>query len=159
MSPELTETKPASLFKRLIAIFYDLFLLLALLFIVGVVAAGILTFAINNGNAITADHPYYLPYRTFILLLLFFTGLGFFGWFWTHGGQTLGMRTWRLKLVSDNDQTISWQQALIRYSGAILSWGCAGLGFLWALFNKKKKTWHDLLSKTAVIQLNKPDKK
>ncbi|MCW9056137.1 MAG: RDD family protein, partial [Gammaproteobacteria bacterium] len=102
------------------------------------------------------SHPAYTVYQFFILILLFITGFLFYGWFWTHGGQTLGMRTWKLKLVSIDNKPVSWKQALIRYIAALLSWGCFGFGFLWALLNKDKKTWHDMASDTALIQLNKP---
>ena len=154
MSIQTADT-PATLFKRLMAICYDLFLLTALLFTVGVIVAGIITFAINEGNAITANHPAYPVYRIFMMILLFITSFLFYGWFWTHGGQTLGMRTWKLKLVSVDNHPIIWKQALIRYIGALISWGCLGLGFLWVLFNKDKKSWHDLLSDTKLIQLPK----
>lgn len=123
MATETPENTPVSLFKRLLAIFYDAFLLLALLFIVGVIAAGIFTFTINDGNAITPEHPTYLAYQLFMLTLLFSTAFLFLGWFWTHGGQTLGMRTWRIKLISNDGSNISWDQAFIRCFTALISWG------------------------------------
>ena len=155
MTPQTSENTPATLFKRLLAICYDLFLLIALLFTVGVMVAGIITFAINDGNAITDSHPAYAVYRIFMLILLFITGFLFYGWFWTHGGQSLGMRTWKLKLVSADDKPVSWKQALIRYITALISWGSFALGFLWGLFNKEKKTWHDMASDTVLLQLDK----
>jgi len=155
MTPQTSENTPATLFKRLLAICYDLFLLIALLFTVGVLVAGIITFAINDGNAITESHPAYAVYLIFMLILLFITGFLFYGWFWTHGGQTLGMRTWKLKLVSADDKPVSWKQALIRYITALISWGSFALGFLWRLFNKEKKTWQDRASDTALLPLDK----
>ena len=159
MTLQTSENTPATLFKRLLGICYDLFLLIALLFTVGVIVAGVITFAINDGNAITESHPAYAVYRIFILILLFITAFLFYGWFWTHGGQTLGMRTWKLKLVSVDNNPVSWKQALIRYIGALISWGVFGLGFLWVLFNKDQKTWHDMLSETKLIQLPKKSPK
>ena len=45
-----------------------------------------------------------------------FIVLGFyFSWFWTHGGQTLAMKTWRIKLISKDGAQLSWQQAVLRY--------------------------------------------
>jgi uncharacterized RDD family membrane protein YckC len=82
------------------------------------------------------------------------------GWFWVHGGQTLGMRAWRLRLVSaTNNGPVSWQQALKRFAAALLSWCCLGAGFLWALFDREKRTWHDRLSGTRLILMPKTPKR
>ncbi len=78
-------------------------------------------------------------------------GVGFHLWFWTHGGQTLGMRAWRLRLVSDDGDKVTLRQALVRYAVAILSWLVLGLGFLWILFDGKKRAWHDIASRTRLV--------
>ncbi len=143
----------ASLIKRLAAILYDLFLVISLFFIVGIIIASLTTFIINNGQAITKDHPFYLIYQIYLLSILLMCGFLFFGWFWTHGGQTLGMKTWKLKLVSDDGKNITWKQAAIRFFSAIVSWGLGGMGFISALWDKDNKTWHDHLSKTQLVQL------
>ena len=136
--------KPASLFKRLAAIGYDLFLLVALLFI-----ATAVILPLNQGEAISSDSNFFTVY----LIYLFIVSFLFFGWFWTHGGQTLGMKTWHIQLVSTNNQAVTWQQALIRYLVAIISWALIGLGFVWSLLNVKKVTWHDILSNTILIDI------
>jgi len=46
--------------------------------------------------------------------------------------------------------------AVIRFITALFSWGLAGLGFLWALVDKQNRGWHDLSSKTILIDLRKP---
>jgi uncharacterized RDD family membrane protein YckC len=155
MSETAFAYRPASLVKRLVAIFYDLLLLVALLFTVGVVVAGIVTFAINDGHAITPEHHAYTLYRIFILGILLLTGLLFYGWFWVHGGQTLGMKTWRLQLKSADGGNLNWKMATIRYFGAIISWLCLGLGYLWSLLDPHRRSWHDILSATVVVQLKK----
>ena len=75
----------------------------------------------------------------------------FFVWFWTHGGQTLGMRTWRLRLVSDDGGPVRPGQAARRFLTATLSLACLGLGFLWVLIDREGLAWHDRLSKTRLI--------
>ena len=155
MSSQASEYPPVSLFKRLMAILYDSLLMTALLFIIGIMVASLFTFIFNDGNAITAEHPVYRIYQFVILVILFTTAFLFLGWFWTHGGQTLGMRTWKLKLISKDGSNVSWDQAFIRCFTALVSWGAFGLGFLWVLFNKEKKTWHDMASNTILIQLKK----
>lgn len=142
------DIKPASLFKRFAAIIYDMFLLAALLFL-----AEIIPFALY-GDAITRDNSPFFIYllNQFYLLVVSFL---FFGWFWTHGGQTLGMKTWRLLLQTSDGHNLNWSQAGLRFVAAILSWIVLGLGFIWSLIDKDKRTWHDIISATVLIQLEK----
>jgi len=142
----------APLLKRLTAIIYDLLLLTAVLFIVGIIVASITTFMVNDGHAITEEHPFYLIYQIYLLSSLLLSAFIFFAWFWTHGGQTLGMKTWKLQLLSDNQQNFTWKQSAIRFFAAGLSWSVVGIGFLSALWHEDKKTWHDILSKSQIVQ-------
>ncbi len=50
---------------------------------------------------------------------------------------------------------ISLLQALLRFMIAIASWLCLGLGFLWMLWDKDKRTWHDRYSESQVVRLPK----
>lgn len=134
----------AGLFRRLFAIFYDSFLLLAILFIVSAIAT-----ALNQGKAV---EPGDVLYPVFVITIFCLSYL-YFAWFWIHGGQSLGMKTWRIQLQSSNSTAISWKTAAIRYITAIFSWGVFGAGFLWSLFDKKKRCWHDLASKTVLLDL------
>jgi uncharacterized RDD family membrane protein YckC len=126
--------------RRLAALIYDLFLLIALLFL-----ATALLLPFTAGEAISAQQT--LIYRIYLAVISFF----FYGWFWTHGGQTLGLRAWKMKVLTLDQTSISWTQALLRFATATVSWGFCGLGFLWILVDKKKRSWHDHLSKTAVF--------
>jgi uncharacterized RDD family membrane protein YckC len=85
-------------------------------------------------------------------LYLYCIGFVFFGWFWTHGGQTLGMRSWRFKVVQNSGQMLSWKHALIRYLTATLSWALLGMGFVWALFDRQNLALHDRLSATRLVR-------
>jgi uncharacterized RDD family membrane protein YckC len=132
----------AGLFRRLFAIIYDSFLLIAIMFV-----ASAIEIAFNHGKAIQsgdAIYPYYLGSLVFLSYL-------YFAWFWTHGGQTLGMKTWRLKLVAVNGTPLNWQTAAIRYCAALLSWGFLALGFIWSLVDSENRCWHDMISKTRLI--------
>lgn len=75
----------------------------------------------------------------------------FYGWFWTHGGQTLGMKAWSLYLIKPDGKFINWSTAAKRYLAAIVSWAALGLGFTWILVNKKNRAWHDILSDTQIV--------
>ena len=137
-------TAYAGIFRRLFAIFYDCFLLLAILFIVTYIAN-----ALNHGKAIEPSDALYPIYVITIFTLCYL----YFAWFWIHGGQSLGMKTWRIQIISTDNHSINWQTAAIRFICAMFSWGLGGLGFLWILFDRKKRSWHDLASKTALIDL------
>ncbi len=143
-------TKPTStvnyagLIRRFFALFYDSFLLLSLFFIVSAIFT-----SLNGGHAVEKNSPLYL------LFLISLIGVSFlyFSYAWTHGGQTLGMQSWRMKLQTEEDKNISWKQASIRYLVAILSWLCLGSGFIWSLFNTKKQCWHDKASGSVMLDL------
>lgn len=132
-----------SLIRRFAAIIYDLLLLISVLF---VATALILPF--NAGQAFNPQHWFY-PFYLFTISFIFY------GWFWTHGGQTLGLRAWKLQVLTFDHQTITWSQAFWRFSGAIISWGAFGLGFLWSLIDHNNRCWHDIFSKTAVFTTQK----
>lgn len=128
--------------RHIAAVFYDAFLLLAILFLAVAIAL-----PVNHGEAFTPEHPLYPVFLAYLLLVCF----GFYGWFWTHGGQTLGLKAWKLQLVSDTQAAVSWQQAALRFAAAIISWGVFGLGFVWQLVDKEHLTWHDRASKTRLV--------
>ncbi len=131
---------------RLLAALYDWLLLIGLMMVASLPAVALLGKPIAPGNAF---------YRLALLGLaaVFFVG------FWSHGGQTLGMRAWRLRLIVDNDATpadaVNTQQALRRFAAGFLSLLPAGLGFWWALVDRQNLCWHDRLSGTRLIRLPK----
>ena len=128
------------LLRRLAAIAYDSLLLCGIL----LVAALPLPLV---GEAI--GHSWWL--QLLIQAYLISVCLLFFGWFWVHGGQTLGMRAWRLAVIRADGGRITWRLAAARFAAAILSWVVLGLGFLWVLFDADKLAWHDRLSGTRLV--------
>jgi uncharacterized RDD family membrane protein YckC len=148
MSNNSIDPGAPGLFRRFAAILYDGLLLLALWF-----AASVVLMAASSGSLASPDRPLWLLYghRAGLLLVTYM----FFAGFWTHGGQTLGMRAWRLKLVSIEGGPVHWFGATKRFFAAILSLGALGLGFLWALFDPEKLTCHDRLSDTRLVLLPK----
>lgn len=129
--------------RRLAALSYDSLLLIAVLFFAS------LPLNLLHGDAIRAGAT---AFQLYLLGIMFI----YFGWQWTHGGQTLGMKAWRLQLGGTNNEAVSWQQALIRFCGAWLSLACAGLGFIWILVDRERRSWHDRLAGTQVLLLDKP---
>ena len=127
-------------FIRYLAIVtYDALLLIALLFL-----ATALILPLNHGEAFSANQYFFPVYLLSVCFL-------YYGWFWTHGGQTLGMKTWKVKLQTIDRQSITWRIALKRFFLAIISWGTLGLGVLWKLIDKNQQTFHDNFSETGLF--------
>ena len=133
------------LWRRLAAMFYDSWLI-AGIWLLGVIVDTFVRDPQGLGWDISR-----LPLQLFIPVVPFV----FFGWFWTHGGQTLGMRAWRIKLLTTDGQPIDWRQAIVRTAGAHLSVFAAGLGYLWILVDRDRFAWHDRLSRTRLVMLEK----
>ena len=134
----------SGIFRRLFAIFYDIFLLTAILVIVFAIAT-----TLNHGTAIDSNHVLH----PFFVLIFFALSYLYFAWFWIHGGQSLGMKTWQIQLQSSDTSKIGWKTTTIRFTVAIFSWAALGIGYLWSIFDKKNRCWHDLISKTVLIDL------
>ncbi len=135
---------PASPWRRIAAGFYDLLLLLGLW-----IGLAFSLVVVRDGQPAPPGDP-------LLRAGIMFLSLGFYGWFWTHGGQTLGMRAWRLQVRRVDDGKISWLQVLTRFAVAIPAWTCAGLGIWWSLLDPQRRAWHDWASATVTVVLPKP---
>ncbi len=138
------EYQSAGLFRRLAAILYDSLLIIAMWLITTL----LLVAFINDGAALQG------PLFQFGL---YFEGCLFYSYFWRLRGQTLGMQVWKIKLVTLDLQTLSWQECFARLFFALVSISMLGLGFIWMLFDPDRLTWHDRASGTRVILLRKDD--
>ncbi len=134
-----TSYPSASLFKQLAAMLYDSLLILAILFV-----ATVFVLVFNEGEAIESS-PVFNLYLIFIIFL-------FYSWFWGKSGQTLGMRAWKIRIITEFGNNPGWPVSCLRLLFAILSFACLGLGYWWRLF--KPYTWHDKLSATRIIALS-----
>ena len=101
--------------------------------------------AVTNGTVFGA------PVQTVLFLELY----GFFAYFWLARGQTAGMLAWRLALRSADGGPISLRQVTVRFFGAMLCFLSLGLGYLWILFDRRRRSWSDMLSGTEVVTLPK----
>ncbi len=129
------------LLRRLAAMFYDGLLLTGLLFVASV------PLTVLHGGAIAGGS---VGFRLYLLAIIFI----YCGWQWTHGGQTLGMKAWRLRVMSDNHAPLDWRLSGLRFLAALLSTTAAGLGYVWLLFDRERLTWHDRLSGTRLVIVN-----
>ncbi|MDG4548919.1 MAG: RDD family protein [Candidatus Contendobacter sp.] len=103
---------PARLPRRLAAIVYDGLLLAGVL--IGATALALaLVVAVAGVEAFKTQNP--LMGNPFFQAYLFLICFLFYGGFWTHGGQTLGMRAWRLRARRRDGRGIGWWRALLRF--------------------------------------------
>jgi uncharacterized RDD family membrane protein YckC len=72
---------------------------------------------------------------------------------WTRSGQTLGMRAWHLRAVTESGIPMSLHAAILRLSFGVLAWAPAALGELWLYIDPEHLALHDRLSKTRVVHL------
>ncbi len=140
------EYAPVGLARRMGAVFYDLLIVVAALFIATIfwTAAGV-----------TFGHPWYRAYVAFVYLSAFV----YFGWCWVRGGQTVGMKVWKIKLVSTDARRFGWPAAMARSAAALLSAVTLGAGFWWVLFDRDGLAWHDRLSSSRLIHSQEPDQR
>ncbi len=102
---------PAPLWRRLISAVYDGLLLLGLW-----MAAALLDLIIRD--ALLGLPRYWL----WMQFYLFGVGLFFFAWFWVRGGQTLGMRAWRIQVRRIDGMPLKMPVATVRYGVMLLTW-------------------------------------
>lgn len=92
------------------------------------------------------------PWFTLWLVVVCFAYLG---GCWHYGGMTVGMRAWRVNLVSTEGSRISWPRCLLRFLVGIVSLAAFGLGFIWALIDRQNRGWHDIAGHTVLIRTPK----
>lgn len=137
---------PASLWLRLAAAIYDLFPLLAL----WMLTAGLVLLA-AHGNVDVAHPP--LAYRLGLRVALLAVTAAYFVISWSRGGQTIGMRAWRLRVVDTDGSALPWPRALLRFLVAIVSLVALGFGFLWCFVDSGKRSWHDVAARSILVRL------
>src|SRR5262245_8487168 len=145
------EPRPAGLGRRLGAMLYDSLLLFAITWAVTALEIGLRVWwrgaetVRATGAAAAGGILLQLPLLAVVAL--------FFGWFWTHSGQTLGMQAWRLRVETGTGDRIGWRQAMLRLALAAVSLGCLGAGYWSALFDPERRCWHDRWTGSRVVQL------
>ena len=160
-----TESRPASLLLRLAAMVYEAVLLFGVVFIVSYVLLALLQW--------TYPLP---PARRAALQGLLFVAIGaYFVWCWTRTGQTLALKTWNLRVVTEDARPPSLARAVARY---LLAWHLWLPGALWiwlfqthaladlaafaggfavlllpALADRQRRLLHDRATGTRVVRL------
>jgi uncharacterized RDD family membrane protein YckC len=127
------------------AILYDSMLLVGVLVVAVALAMGAASLFQTQLNP---AHPLYRAWLFVVTVL-------FYGYFWVHGGQTLGMRAWRLRVIREDGYALTWPDALTRFFYSVISWLPVGLGYWWSLIPPYRQTWHDRWSATRLVLLPK----
>ncbi|MBT3530776.1 MAG: RDD family protein [Gammaproteobacteria bacterium] len=157
MTESSSDTLPrAGLLRRLAALLYDSFLVAAVWMILGFILqiiAGPDTNQLIDGQVQTD------PLLSNILFILMTaSAAGFYIWFWTQSGQTLGMIAWKMKAEDLDGNLMTLKQGLIRFFAAWPSFFLLGIGFLWIYVDKNGDAIHDKLSSTKVVIVPKSHK-
>ncbi len=139
---------PASLWLRLAAAIYDLFPLLAL----WMLTAGLALLAVRGD--VDPAHPT-LGWQLGLRAALLVVTAAYFVISWARGGQTIGMRAWRLRVVDADGVALGWPRAALRFVVACVSLLALGIGYFWCLFDRRKRGWHDLAARSVVVRLEK----
>lgn len=120
-------------------------LLYELLVVVSVLLIGFLLPQIVLSGFGMPMAPKLMWLHVFVLLLAYFV------WFWLHGGQTLPMKTWKLRLEDVSGAPLRPAQALLRYMAAWPSILCGGIGILWAVFDPERRFLHDRIAGSRIV--------
>jgi uncharacterized RDD family membrane protein YckC len=136
---------------RLLALAYDLFPVLALWML--------LSTAFTLGYTFLGHHDPHQNIRPFswlawlLWIACWIVGGAYAVLSWHRGGQTLGMRPWRLRVRAADGGTPGRAALSKRYAVGTLSLLAVGLGFWWAWLDRDRLTWHDRASRTRLVRL------
>jgi uncharacterized RDD family membrane protein YckC len=148
--PALAGTSPRALIGwRLLALLYDFWPALALWLLAS--AGFTLGYTIAGHDA----HQNIAPFSALQILLWLVCWLltGAYATIsWRRGGQTLGMRPWRLRLVAGDRRVPGWRALWLRFAVGTLSLLLGGLGFWWAAIDRDRLAWHDRASGTRLVR-------
>lgn len=140
----IKDQKTVGFFRLAASIFYDALLLTAVLF-----------FATLPLISIPEDLQSIPLIEAMKALWYLLVSYFYFAGFWLKGGQTPGMKPWKIILVDMQGENVNKKQVSVRFFSAILSWSLAGLGFLWMIVDRNHCSLHDHLSKSRLVMVEK----
>lgn len=140
-APAATPRNRAIVFPRLLALAYDLFPAAGLWFLVAAL------FVALHGDAVTGGALGLLEFAALWLVTGAYAVAS-----WRRGGQTLGMRPWRLRVVGRDGAPAALPALVVRYVVGNVSLLAAGLGFWWAWADRGRLAWHDRASGTRLVR-------
>ncbi|HMM74017.1 MAG TPA: RDD family protein [Rhodocyclaceae bacterium] len=129
---------------RIAVVIYESLLVVAVVFVASFAALPV----VGDLHAPWQRHLF----QVFVLGVLFV----YFAAFWLRSGQTLAMKTWRVRLVRADGARVTPKQAVLRFGLALAGLALAGLGFWWALVDRDRQFLHDRLLGTRLIRVPRP---
>lgn len=126
--------------RRLASLVYESLLAFAIVFFAGLVFYGAASWELSGSVR-----------NVFQIYIVVVLGI-YFVWCWHRGGQTLPMKTWKLRLVSADGGPVSIRRATLRYVLACPSIALAGAGLVWAVFDRDRQFLHDRLAGTRIVR-------
>ena len=129
-----------AILRRLVAMCYEILLLSGVVAVL-VIAPHVLIGAFAHRLAT----PAILWAHLFLVLLVYFI------WFWSNGGQTLAMKTWRIRLLTCDGLPVRPAQALLRFLLCWPSLVIGGVGIVWALIDRDGQFLHDRIAGTQLV--------
>ncbi|GAB2556948.1 RDD family protein [Rhodanobacter koreensis] len=157
---------PCPLWRRLLALVYDLLIVVAIVMVVGLLCQLATRGQLIRTGATTVIPLWYQVLQALVVALYFISS-------WRRGGQTVGMRPWRIRVTGDDGGPPSLQQAVIRLLVAaaplimLMLEPALGLSptlwvllvvwaswFVVALFDPRRRALHDLAAHTEIRQLD-----
>ena len=135
----LTQT-PCSLPRRLLVMMYDALILLGLLML-----ASALALPFGEASKVAFRDFWF---TTWLVCVCF----AYLGACWRYSGVTVGMRAWKVRLISSDETGMSWPRCLLRFLVGLVSLATFGLGIFWALVDRRKRCWHDLAARTMLVR-------
>lgn len=108
----MSATLPAPAWRRFAALVYDALAVVAIVMVVGLIAQ-----LATGGHLIDGKGNllawWYQPLQGLVVGAYFLAS-------WVHGGQTLGMRPWRIRVTDEEGQPVTWARGLLRLAVAAL---------------------------------------
>ena len=132
---------PAPFLARIAAMIYESLLVTAVVF----VASFIIIPVVGEMHAPWQRHLF----QVYIVGVLF----AYFSAFWLRSGQTLAMKTWRIRLVNPNGAPLTLRQAALRFLLALSGLLLGGIGFWWALVDRDQQFLHDRIVGTRLVRV------
>ena len=126
---------------RLLSLAYEGVLLFGILFVASYLFVGL-----------ARDAQTGMPRLVFQVYVLAVCG-AYFVFCWVRSGQTLPMKTWRIRLVTEQGRPLAVGRAFQRYLLAVPS-VLSGIGVLWALIDRDRQFLHDRLAKTRIVRVD-----
>jgi uncharacterized RDD family membrane protein YckC len=125
--------------RRLLSLVYEILLLIAVMLLAGGTAAAL---------AQITDPALTQPLTRVIAVV---TCTAYFAWQWHHSGQTLPMKTWRMRLEAIDGSRVTLPRALLRTMLATAGYLLLGISVIWALIDSDRQFLHDRLAGTRLV--------